>query len=323
MRRERAAGVGLGLALVSAATFSTSGTFARSLIESGWSAEAAVACRVAIGSLVLAVPAAVALRGQWGLLRQNLGMMVLFGLLAVAGAQVGYFNAVRYLPIGVALMLEYLGILLVVAWMWAAHGQRPRLLTVAGSVIALIGLVFVLDLTSGGRIHPVGVLWGLCAAVGLAAYFVVSARVDPRLPSVVFASGGMGVGAMALLLLAAVGALPLHATFGSVDVGGHEVSWVVPILGLSLVAAVIPYVAGIGANRILGARLASFVGLTEVLFAVLVAWVVLGELPTATQLFGGVLILAGVALVRADELRSPRPSSEQDSSTLAEVGAGT
>ena len=37
---------GLGLALLSAARFSSAGTFARSLIEAGWSAEAAVAARV-------------------------------------------------------------------------------------------------------------------------------------------------------------------------------------------------------------------------------------------------------------------------------------
>jgi drug/metabolite transporter (DMT)-like permease len=71
------------------------------------------------------------------------------------------------------------------------------------------------------------------------------------------------------------------------------------------VAAVVSYVAGIGAARILGARLSSFVGLTEVMFAVLIAWLVLAELPTAVQLLGGVLIVAGVTLVRLDELRAP------------------
>jgi drug/metabolite transporter (DMT)-like permease len=58
------------------------------------------------------------------------------------------------------------------------------------------------------------------------------------------------------------------------------------------------------AARSLGSKLASFVGLTEVLFAVLFAWLLLGQLPTVVQLIGGVLIVAGVALVRVDELRS-------------------
>ncbi|SBT52368.1 EamA family transporter [Micromonospora narathiwatensis] len=300
--RERS-GVGLGLALISAVTFATSGTFARSLINGGWSAEAVVVARVGIAALVLAVPAVLALRGRRRVLRRNAGTIVVFGLLGVAVAQACFFNAVRYLPVGVALLLEYLGIVLVVGWMWLVHGQRPRLLTVAGSLTALGGLVFVLDLTGAGRLDPVGVLWGLGAGVGLAGYFVIAGRVDAALPSVVMASGGMAVGALGLGLLGLLGVLPLRASGGDVNFAGHQVSWLVPIAGLSLIAAVVAYLTGVAGARLLGARLSSFVGLTEVMFAVLIAWLVLGELPSPVQLLGGALIVVGVALVRLDELR--------------------
>ena len=125
MRPSHSAKAGLALAVISALTFATSGTFARSLLEAGWSAEAAVAARVGIAATVLAVPAALSLRGRWSLLRRNLGMIGMFWLLGVAAAQACFFNAVRYLPVGVALLLEYLGVILVVGWMWARHGQRP------------------------------------------------------------------------------------------------------------------------------------------------------------------------------------------------------
>ncbi|MBL6278621.1 EamA family transporter [Micromonospora fiedleri] len=305
MRQSPVAGAGLALALLSAVTFATSGTFARSLINAGWSAESVVIARVGLAALVLAAPALLVMRGRWPVLRRNLASIGVFGVLGVAVAQVCFFNAVRYLPVGVALLLEYLGIILVVGWTWLVQGQRPRRLTVAGSVAALAGLVFVLDLAGAGRLDPIGVLWGLGAAVGLAGYFVLAGRVDSALPSVVMASGGMAVGAAVLLVLGLVGALPLRASFGTVQFGGQEMSWVVPIAGLVLVAAVISYLAGIAATRVLGARMASFVGLTEVMFAVLIAWLVLGELPTVVQLFGGALIVAGVALVRIDELRAP------------------
>jgi drug/metabolite transporter (DMT)-like permease len=154
------------------------------------------------------------------------------------------------------------------------------------------------------------VIWGLVAAVGLATYFVLSARVDPELPSVALACGGMAFGAVVLLLLGLVGALPLHATFGAVSFAGHAMSWLVPIAGLSVVAAVVSYVSGIGAARLLGAALSSFVGLTEVLFAILFAWLVLGELPTAVQGIGGVFVIAGIALVRVDQLRAPSDEKE-------------
>jgi drug/metabolite transporter (DMT)-like permease len=320
MRQPPSAAAGLGLALLSAVTFATSGSFARSLIEAGWSAQAAVAARVGIAALVLAVPAAMSLRGRWPVLCRNLGAIALFGLLAVAAAQACFFNAVRYLPVGVALLLEYLGIILVVGWMWLVHGQRPRRLTIAGSAAALLGLILVLDVTGAERLDPVGVLWGLGAGVGLAGYFVLAARSDGGLPPVVLASGGMAVGAAILIALGLVHALPLHATFGAVTFAGHRTSWLVPILGLSLVAAVVSYVAGIVATRILGARLSSFIGLTEVMFAVLIAWLVLGELPTAVQLLGGALIVAGVALVRLDELRAP---DEPEGRTAEPVLAAT
>lgn len=306
--RERSS-VGLGLALLSAITFATSGTFARPLITGEWSAVAVVIARVGIAALVLAVPAVLALRGRWAVLRRNAGTVVLFGLLGVATAQACFFNAVRYLPVGVALLLEYLGIVLVVGWMWLVHGQRPRLLTVAGSVTALCGLGLVLDLTGAARLDPVGVLWGLGAGVGLAGYFVIAGRIDAGLPSVVMASGGMAVGALVLLLLGGLGALPLAAGTADVTFGGHRVSWLVPIAGLSLIAAVVAYLSGVAGTRLLGARLSSFVGLTEVMFAVLIAWLVLDELPSLIQLAGGVLILGGVALVRADELRGAPPEA--------------
>jgi drug/metabolite transporter (DMT)-like permease len=304
--RQQSAIAGFGLALLSAVTFATSGIFGRSLMDAGWSAEAAVVARVGLAALVLAVPAVLALRGRWGLLRRNLRTVTIFGVLAVAGAQACFFNAVTYLPVGIALLLEYLGIIIVVGWMWAMHGQRPRRLTVAGSVAAVLGLVFVLDLTGGGPVELGGVLWGLGAAVGLAAYFILSSRVAGGLPSVVLAGGGMAVGATTLVLLGLVGILPLHATFGQVEFAGQRVSWLVPVIGVSLIAAVVSYVSGIGAARILGARLASFVGLTEVMFAILIAWLLLSELPAVVQLLGGVLIVTGVALVRIDELR-PTP----------------
>jgi len=160
-------------------------------------------------------------------------------------------------------------------------------------------------------------MWALGGAFGLATYFVLSSQGDDQLPAVAVASGGMTIGALALIGLGVVGALPMHASFGTVEFAGFRASWLVPVVGLSLVAAAIAYVSGIGAARLLGPKLSSFVGLTEVIFAVLFAWLLLGELPTAMQLAGGVLIVAGIALVRVDEMR-PALQPMADASALAQ-----
>jgi drug/metabolite transporter (DMT)-like permease len=234
--------------------------------------------------------------------------VVVFGLVAVAGCQLFYFNAISRIPVGVALLLEYLGAVLVVGWLWLRHGQRPRRLTIAGALTAVAGLVLVLNLTGAVHIDPVGVMWGLLAAVGLAIYFLLAASPgDEPMPPIVMACGGMWVGAAVLGTLGLARVVPLTASTADVVFLSHRVSWLVPVLGLSLLAAVISYVAGIGATRRLGAKLGSFIGMSEVLFAILFAWLLLGQLPSTVQFLGGVLILAGVALVRADELRSPGP----------------
>ena len=302
-RRGRGTGIGLVLAVVSSLCFGTSGAFATSLIRAGWSPAAAVTIRITIAALILTVPALIALRGRWNLLRRNIVLVTAYGLVAVAGCQVFYFTAVSYVSVGVALLLEYLGVILIVGWLWLRHGQRPKRLTVIGSVSAIAGLVLVLDI-GGSSVNPLGVFWGLAAAVGLAVYFVLSARTDDQLPPIAMAWAGMAIGAVVLLLAGLVGIVPMDFAFVDVTFLNAQVSWLVPVIGLSLVAAAVAYVAGISAARRLGAKLASFVGLTEVLFAVLIAWLTLGQAPVGVQLVGGALILVGVAAVRLDELRA-------------------
>ena len=292
---------GVGLALLSAATFGTSGSFATALLDAGWTPDAVVIARISIAAVLLAVPAALALRRSSATLGAAAAPTLTYGVVAVAGAQVCFFNAVKYVPVGVALLLEYLGIALVVAWMWLRHRQRPRALTVAGMAVVLVGLSFVLDLFGSSDVNLLGVLWGLGAAVGLAGYFVLSAHSADRLPPIAMACAGLAVGAVALVAIGVVGILPLHATFGTVTLAHHHMSWLVPIAGLSVIAAAVAYVAGIHAARRLGPKLSSFVGLTEVLFAVLFAWFLLGQLPSVVQGIGAVLVITGIVLVRFDE----------------------
>ena len=325
MRAGNSAGLGLGL--VSAATFGTSGAFAASLLNAGWTPGAAVTVRVVIAALVLTLPALLALRGQRNGLRRGSRSLLIYGLGAVAGAQLCYFNAVGHLPVAVALLLEYSGVLLVVGWVWIRHGHRPGRMTAAGGIAAFVGLILVLDLFSTRGTDPVGVLWGLGAAVGLAIYFVLSSATEDAPSPIVVAWGGLAIGSLALLTAGVAGVLPLAAPRTNVTLASTQVSWLVPVLGMSIIAASIAYVTGIFGARLLGARVASFVGLTEVLFAVLFAWLLLGQAPHLIQGVGGALVLAGIALVRLDETSAIAAPTSKDvqahdpNSREAETGA--
>lgn len=294
---------GLLLAIISSAAFGTSGALAKGLLAAGWTPAAAVTWRVAIGAVLLAVPAALAMRGRWQLLRGGWRTMLLFGIIAVAGCQLAYFLAVERLEVAVALLLEYCGVILVVGWLWLRHGQRPRALTIIGTALAVAGLVLILDVFGAVQVDPLGVMWGLLAAAGLATYFVVSGDESHGLPPIALAAGGLMVGTLALLIAGALGLVSMEWSYGTVLLAGVQVPWWVDVGLLGAVAAALAYLTGVAGTRRLGPKLASFVGLSEVMFAVLWAWWLLAELPGPIQLAGGALILLGVAVVRLDEAR--------------------
>jgi drug/metabolite transporter (DMT)-like permease len=294
--------LGLLLVVLASASFGTSGAFAKALLLTGWTPAGVVTWRVGIAALLLVPVAVWAVRGRWHLLRRNVGAVTAFGLVAVAGCQFAYFNAVETLSIAVALLLEYLGSVLVVGWMWARHGRRPTPVTLAGVGLAVLGLVLVLDVFSGVQISWAGVVWGLLAAVGLATFYVSSSHEhEESLPPLALAGFGLGVGAVALVVASATGLIDYATSRESVEIAGLATAWWVPIAELAVIAAALAYAVGVMGTRLVGATVASFVGLSEVLFAIAVAWVLLDELPGWIQLAGGLLILAGVVAVRLGE----------------------
>jgi drug/metabolite transporter (DMT)-like permease len=297
--RSRTA-TGVAIALLSATAFALSGPIARSLLTLGWSPGLIVTIRIAIGALALAPFGIRAMRGRWHLLRRHAGVVVAYGLLGVAGAQFCYFSAVQHMQAGPALLIEYTAPAVVVLWMWLRHRHRPTRWTTVGMVIALAGLVLVLDLASAG-FSALGAAWALAAMVGAAAYFIISADDRIELPPIALASAGLIVAGVALALLGAVGLLPMTAAAGPATYGELAVPAWVPLAVLGTITAALAYATGIVAARRVGPRLASFLGLSEVVAAVLWSWVLLGELPRPIQFAGGALILLGVVAVHAGE----------------------
>lgn len=299
MRRvsPRTSSFGLSFALASAAMFATSGAFAKPLLAAGWTPAAAVAVRLGLAAFVLGIPAVMALRGRWHLLGERWRPVLLYGLFAGAMVQVAYFNAIRFIDIGTAMLVEYLGVVLVVLWGWMRTLRRPGWVTLGGMAVAITGLAVVLNPADLAGVDPRGLAWAGLAAFGMAVYFITSAE-TPGVPPVAFVSAGLGVGAVVIVTAGLLGLVPLEAAWGDVAAFGTTWPWWLPLLELAIVAAALAYVTGFVGARSLGSTVASFVGLTEVVFAVAWAWLLLGELPAPIQLVGGLVLLVGVAGVQ-------------------------
>lgn len=313
--------IGTVMALASAASFGSSGPMAKALLETGWTAGAVVLVRLGGAALVLTVAAAVALRGRWRPHAGAVRTVVIYGVVAMAGVQLAFFSAVRTLDVGVALMIEYLAPVLLLGWTSLRARSLPRTPTLLGAALTLVGLALVLDLAGAGSLDPIGVAWALMASVCLCAFFVISMQQDADLPPLVMAAGGTAVGATVIALAGAIGLVPLAFATADTALAGAPVSWLVPAAWLALVSTVLAYLSGIGGILRLGSRSASFVALTEVLFAVLVAWLLLAELPGPAQLLGGACIIAGIVVIRRQERldagRAPAPRSAEEGGPVA------
>ncbi|MEA4942836.1 MAG: EamA family transporter [Propionicimonas sp.] len=288
------AGIALGLA--ASLAFGTSGVFATPLFEAGWTPGAAVFWRVLIAAVALLPFSLWQLRGRFGLLRTQWRPVLGFGVLSVAVSQLCYFAAVDRMDVGIALLLEYLAPVALVLLAWVRTRRPPVPLVLAGVVVSVIGLLCVLDL-AGATPDPLGVLFAFGAMVGAASYFVIAARPSP-LPPLALPGLGLAVGAVLLGLACLIGILPYAAPLVEVSLLGTHLPWWLPLGVVGLVAGALAYSLGVAGIARMGERLSSFVSLSEVLFAVLLAALLLHQVPSAVQLTGGVLVVAGVVLIR-------------------------
>lgn len=297
--RASGAVTGLLIALASALAFSSSGPFVKPLLDGGWSLGAVLLVRMGTAALLLSPALVLAVRRQRGFLRRHGLLIAAFGLTAVAGCQLFYFAAMQRMPVAVALLIQYIAPVLIVIAVWVRTRRAPSRAVLVGSVVAMLGLVLVVDI-SGARFDLLGTVFALCAAVCAAAYFVIAGRAGDDLPPLALAAGGLLTGTLLMAVLVVSGILPFAAPSITVTLVGLEVPGILPLLWVGAVATTLGYALGVIAVPRIGSRLASFVGLSEVLFALGFAWLLLGETPAPIQFVGGALILVGVVLVRLD-----------------------
>ncbi len=292
---------GTALALVSALSFGVSGPFAKALFTLDWTPTAAILVRIGGGAIILTGLALVTARFPWREWAKAPGFVIAFGLTGLVGGPLCYFNAITYLPVSVAMLIEYTAPILVFAWVWMRSASRPSALTIFGAAVAMIGLLIVVGMSFDAEVNPIGFAWASGAAVCTAAYFILASRSSGTIDSVSLNSGGLIAGTLALLILASTGALPLHASTGTAHVGALAIPWWVAFLVLAIVTSSVAFSTGILAANRLGARVASFLGLTEVLFAITTAWLLLGETPSAVQGVGAIVVIAGLVILNLGE----------------------
>ncbi|MDX6238014.1 MAG: hypothetical protein QOG10_2829 [Kribbellaceae bacterium] len=296
----RTKSVGLGFAVFSAITFGGSGPFAKALIGAGFSPEQAAWIRI-VGAAALLVPLALIFRGSTGLrtARASWPQLVLYGLTGIAGCQTLFFIAASRLPVGVAILLEFSGPVLVVGWLKFGRKVPVPRSAALGVAIALVGLACVVEIWSGLQLDLVGLLAGLGAAACQATYFVLIDKLTGVADPLVMTAAGSVVGAVVLTAIAAPWTIPWHALTDTIAIGQRSAPGWIFAAWLIVISTVVAYLAGAAAVQRLAAAIGGAVAYVEVVAASLFAWILLDETLTRAQVIGGAIVLVGAFVAQS------------------------
>ncbi|MFF2213106.1 EamA family transporter [Streptomyces antibioticus] len=296
---NRGKGIGLGLAVGSAIAFGGSGVAAKPLIEAGLDPLHVVWLRVTGAALVM-LPLAVRHRA---LVRRRPALLAGFGLLGVAGVQAFYFASISRIPVGVALLVEYLAPALVLGWVRFVQRRPVTRAAALGVVLAVGGLACVVEVWAGLGFDALGLALALAAAGCQVGYFVLSDQgsdsgADAPDPLGVIAYGLL-VGALVLTVVARPWGMDFSVLGHGADMNGTEVPAWLLLAWIVLIATVVAYVTGVVSVRRLSPQVAGVVACLEAVIATVLAWVLLGEHLSAPQIAGGAVVLLGAFIAQS------------------------
>jgi drug/metabolite transporter (DMT)-like permease len=308
---------GLGFALLSSVSFGASGPFGKALINAGLSPLQTVWLRLAGAALIL-LPVIFLMRHSCALPgRRLLPHLFAYGLAGVAGTQACYFIAVSRLPVGVAVLLQFMGPVLVVLWMRFVRGAAVPRSAAIGVIVALVGLACVVEVWAGLHLDALGLAAGLGSAICMAAYFLIIDRLTGQADPLVMTVAGTVMAAIALGLVSSPWALPWQTLTEAVAFGEDAVFGWMLAAWIILVSTVLGELTRVAAVQRLSAPIAGAIAYVEPVAAALIAWGALGERLAPAQIAGGVILLVG-AFIAQRSVPTTEPEISRFTSRQAE-----
>lgn len=298
---------GLAIAFVSSICFAFSGPMAKYLIAAGMVPMEAVWVRMAGAGVLMIAVLAVLKPSALRIPRARLPFFAMYAIIAVAGVQSLYFAAITRLPVGIALLLEFMAPVMVVVWVRFVQKVRLARAAYVGAVIAVIGLAIVVEAWAGLQLDALGLLLALLAGACCAGYFLMSDSFGADVDPLGLIAWGMTGAAVVLVPFAQPWNIPWSVFTVTATPDGAAT---LPVLGaylwMVLIATMAGYILGVNAVRRLSAAVGATVASLEVIAGAVVAWVLVGEALGVFQIIGGLIVLSGALLAQtATAARQP------------------
>jgi len=300
--RDRRPVVGYAMVFVAATLFGINGAVSKVVLTSGLSslrlteARSAGAC-IALTVLALALgPSSLRVR------RRELPWLALFGVVGVAFVQLFYFLAIHRLPVGIALLIQYIGPVLVAIWARTFGHEHVRRRIWLALALSLTGLTLMVRLWSGVSLDGLGVAFALVAAVVFAVYLLLAEHEVGGREPIPLLAWGFFFATLFWTITQPWWSFPGRTVARTVSLQGHLSSVHLPVWALILwvivLGSAVPFALIVGAMRHISATRVGIAAMLEPVVATIAAWIWLRESLGAAQLAGGAVVLGGIALAQ-------------------------
>jgi drug/metabolite transporter (DMT)-like permease len=295
---------------VAAAFFAFNGTVSKLLLHGGFEAPQLTTFRATGAFLVLLLvclltpnPAGPRWR-RLAITRAELPKLIGFGLVGFFLVPMLYFVAIDRLPVGIGLLFEYMGPLVVALWVRFGERQPVRSRLWVGLALCLGGLACVAQIWTGSMsLDPIGVAAGLTCAVLLGAYYVLGSKSVSQRDALSVTTWAFGVSAVAGSIVRPWWNFPAHLLTGRS--GGVPMGLLA--VYLVLFGSVTAYLLVTMSMRHLPPTSVGILGMSEPVLASAFAWALLGEVLIAPQILGGLVVLTGVVLAETARAAQSHP----------------
>jgi drug/metabolite transporter (DMT)-like permease len=289
---------GTALIVLASVCFGASGPLVKPTMDAGLSPQQVASFRIAVAAVLLLAFTAIARPRALRLRKADLPILAGYGLIGVAAVQLLYFAAVSRIPIGVAMLLEFMAPILVALWVRFVRRVILPARMWGGTALALVGLVMVAEVWDGLRLDALGLLFGIGAAVCAAAYFLTGEHAVAAVAPLGLVTWGMVIGAVVTAVIAPPWSLPGDILASDADfAGGHVPVWAL-LVTCAVVSTAMAYVLSISSMQFLPSNVVSVIALCEPIVALTLAWLFVGQALTLVQIVGAVVLLTGATIVQ-------------------------
>jgi drug/metabolite transporter (DMT)-like permease len=297
--RPRHPRLGYALAASAATMWALNGSLSRLLLDDGVSALRLAELRGVLSFVMLATALAVARPRLLRIRRQDVPRLAFLGVVGLAGVHATYFFSISRLDVGVALVIQYLGPLILLLWLRLVLRRQLHRSLWGAAVLSVIGCFLVVQAWNPGAIDGLGLLAAFGAAITFAIYLYSSEQAGHRYEPVTTLVWGFGFASLFWLIVQPPWSFPF-AEFTSAEN-------IALGLGVAVIGTLLPFVCIVAALRHVPASRAAVVATLEPVLAAIIAWPVLGQDLDVAQIAGGLIVVGAVVWVQIQ-----RPAGDEE-----------